>query len=496
MLLRWLCVVVFFMLGVFSVVVLGKDKQFMVIVVGVGLVGLSVVYELQKDGWQVMVFEVWLQVGGCFGLVISEWVGNQKVQFMFNVYLDIFKLKLVLVLDFVCIFSYLIDGLYYSSSDFVFKQLNVVVDFKCFELILDDFLVLIFDLFNFVLSNILFVFDQMNVVCWLDKLNLLLIVCLLVNQCICLCYDELLCLLLFYFVQQGCVYCGVDDCDLCVVCLFGGSQVLVEVFVKQIKMIKIKFKVLSIVQVKDGVVVKVGSEIYKVDYVVFVVLLKVFGQIQMILFLSGIQMFVLKGINYGWCDQILLKFKCLVWDDKLCFFGEIFSDQGLGMIWVELVLKGGVNVLINLFGDNVCVLQVFGDWQMVDQVLICMNKFYLKMCGVFVGYEICCYSVDLGIGGFYLVYGLGQVMCFWWIWEQLLLWVVFVGEYIDVLYFGIIEGVLCSGKCVVSQVCDLYVGKMLVIEGVLMVVKVEKVVVLMIGGEKKNLFVWFICLFD
>ncbi|WP_252719587.1 hypothetical protein, partial [Acinetobacter baumannii] len=79
-------------------------------------------------------------------------------------------------------------------------------------------------------------------------------------------------------------------------------------------------------------------------------------------------MSALKGTNYGWRDQILLKFKRPVWDDKSRLSGEIFSDQGLGMIWVEPAMKGGANVLINLSGDNARVLQAFGDRQMVDQV--------------------------------------------------------------------------------------------------------------------------------
>ncbi|WP_438881934.1 FAD-dependent oxidoreductase, partial [Bacillus cereus group sp. Bce001] len=83
-----------------------------------------------------------------------------------------------------------------------------------------------------------------------------------------------------------------------------------------IKTIKTKSKVSSIVQAKDGVAVKAGSETYKDDYVVLAVALKALGQIQMTPSLSGTQMSALKGTNYGWRDQILLKFKRPVWDDK------------------------------------------------------------------------------------------------------------------------------------------------------------------------------------
>lgn len=92
----------------------------------------------------------------------------------------------------------------------------------------------------------------MNAARWLDKLNLSPTARLLVNQRIRSRYDEPSRLSLLYLAQQGRAYRGVDDRDLRAARLPGGSQVLAEAFVKQIKTIKTKSKVSSIVQARTA----------------------------------------------------------------------------------------------------------------------------------------------------------------------------------------------------------------------------------------------------
>jgi monoamine oxidase len=139
--------------------------------------------------------------------------------------------------------------------------------------------------------------------------------------------------------------------------------------------------------------------------------------------------------------------------------GEIFSNTGLGMLWIEPALKGGANVVINLSGDNARVMQAFGDKQMVDQVLIRLHAFYPQARGSFTGYEIRRYSTDPSTGGAYLAFGPGQISKFWRLWERPVQRVAFAGEHTDTLYPGTLEGALRTGQRAANQVEDLAAGK-------------------------------------
>jgi len=139
--------------------------------------------------------------------------------------------------------------------------------------------------------------------------------------------------------------------------------------------------------------------------------------------------------------------------------GEIYSNAGLGMMWIEPALKGGANVIINVSGDNARLLQTFGDKQMVDQVLIRLHTFYPLARGAFTGYEIRRYSTDPSTGGAYLAFGPGQISKFWRLWERPLQRVIFAGEHTDAMFPGTLEGALRSGERAASQAQDLLAGK-------------------------------------
>lgn len=447
------------LIGVSSGATLAKDKTPTAIVVGGGLAGLTAAYELQNKGWQVTLLEAKSGMGGRSGLATSEWIGNGKAQPVLNQYLDHFKLETLPAPEFVRTPGYLIDGEYFSAADLATKQPATAEALKRYEKTLDDLARSIDDPLNPQANSTLFALDQINVSSWLDKLQLPTTARQLINQQIRTRYDEPSRLSLLYFAQQNRVYRGVSDRDLRAARLPGGSPVLAQAFVKQLKTIKTSSPVTSIVQDKDGVTVKAGSVGYQADYVVMAVPLRALAKIQITPVLDTQHVAALRGTNYGWRDQLMLKFKQPVWESRSRMSGEIFSNAGLGMLWIEPALKGGANVVINLSGDNARLLQAFGDKQMVDQVLIRLHAFYPQARGAFTGYEVKRYSTDAGTGGAYLAYGPGQISKYWRLWERPVQRIAFAGEHTDALYPGTLEGALRSGQRAASQVQDLLAGK-------------------------------------
>jgi len=453
----WLRACALVMLGLFSVSALAKDKT--AIVIGGGLSGLTAAYELQSKGWQVTLLEAKSSLGGRSGMATSEWIGNDKTQPVLNKYVSNFKLSTTPAPEFVRTPGYLIDGEYFSAADLATKQPATAEALKRFDKTLDDLARSIDDPLNPAANNTLHALDQINVSSWLDKQNLPATARQLINQQIRTRYDEPSRLSLLYFAQQSRVYRGVSDRDLRASRLVGGSPVLAQAFVKQLKTIKTNSPVSAIIQDKDGVTVKVDSVGYKADYVVLAVPLRALNKIQMTPALDAQHLAAIKGTNYGWRDQIMLKFKTPVWESKARMSGEIYSNTGLGMLWIEPALKGGANVVINLSGDNARVMQAFGDKQMVDQVLIRLHAFYPQARGSFTGYEIRRYSTDPSTGGAYLAFGPGQISKFWRLWERPIQRVTFAGEHTDTLYPGTLEGALRTGQRAASQVEDLAAGK-------------------------------------
>jgi len=459
MLSGWLRACALVMVGLVSAQAQAVDKPHTAIVVGGGLAGLTAAYELQNKGWQVTLLEAKPVVGGRSALVGSEWIGNAKAQPVLNQYLDRFKLKPVPAPEFVRTPGYLIEGEYFSAADLAAKQPATAEAIKRYEAALDDMAKSITDPENPAANSTLFALDQINVANWLDRLNLPPTARQLINQQIRTRYDEPSRLSLLYLAQQSRVNRNVDERDRRAARLPGGSAMLVDEFVKQLKVIKTNSPVSAINQDKDGVTVKVGSVGYEAEYVVLAVPLRALSKIQLTPALDAQHQGALKSTNYGWHDQIMLKFKNPVWDSKARMSGEVYSNTGLGMLWIEPALKGGANAVINLSGDNARIMQAFGDKQMVDQVLIRLHAFYPQARGAFTGYEIRRSSVDPSTGGAYLAFGPGQISKYWRLWEKPLQRVAFAGEHTDSLYPGTLEGALRTGQRAASQVQDLAAGK-------------------------------------
>ncbi|SEL19852.1 monoamine oxidase [Atopomonas hussainii] len=420
------------------------------IVVGAGLAGLSSAYELEKAGWQVTVLEARDEVGGRSGPQSGEWIGSKSAMPVLHNYIDLFKLSTHKAPGEVQRPAFLVNGQYLTESELA-KQLPR--DAQAIDKVRAELATLaqkITDPSNPAPDRDLLTLDQTTVARWLDGQGLPPTARALVNQMLRSRFDEPSRISLLYLLQQYSVYQQIGESERRAARLNGGSGVLAQAFAKRVRQIKTGQWVSRVQQQGEHVVVQAGKHEYRADYVVLSVPLPALGKISLSPSLDPLRSAAIKDINYGWRDSMLLKFKKPVWGQTR-LSGEIYSDEGLGVIWLEPALKGGANLMVTLAGDNARLLQTLGDRQVVDQVLFKLDKRYPGARAAFKGYEVTRPGKDPLAGGAWLAYGPGEMSRYWGLWEKPMGRMYFAGEHTDKLFPGTLEGALRSGQRVAQQ---------------------------------------------
>ncbi|MCJ8169595.1 flavin monoamine oxidase family protein [Atopomonas sediminilitoris] len=420
------------------------------IVVGGGLAGLSSAFELERAGWQVTVLEARDAVGGRIGPQSGEWIGSKAAMPVLHNYIELFDLNTHAAPGEVQRPAFMVNGQYLTESELAKAYPRDAAALDKVRQALQQLSQQVADPSNPAPDRELLQLDQTTVARWLDGQGLPPTARALINQIIRSRFDEPSRISLLYLLQQFSVYQQIGDSQRRAERLSGGANVLAQAFAKRVKVVKTGQWVSRVAQQGEQVSVTAGKQTYSADYVVLTVPLPALGKISLSPSLDALRSTAIKDINYGWRDTVLLKFKKPVWGSAR-LSGEIYSDQGLGVLWLEPALKGGANVLVTLAGDNARLLQTLGDRQVVDQVLFKLDKRYPGARAAFTGYEVVRPGKDPLAGGAWLAYGPGEMSRYWGLWEKPMGRIYFAGEHTDKLFPGTLEGALRSGQRVAAQ---------------------------------------------
>lgn len=411
-----------------------------VVVVGGGLAGLSAAHQLQEQGWQVTVLEAQQAVGGRSALPAMEWVTNATVYPQTARYLKEFGLTTNAQKASP---SYWIDGAVIGATALATQNSQIAVDLATYRTRLSALAKQLNDPLQPLDQPIMKALDEVSVKRWLDQLALSPLARALVDQEIKARYEEPARLSLLFLVQQERAF-GADPRTLNTLRINGGSAALAKALAKALKTVHTATRVSAITQSAQGVRIEADGRTYTADYAVLAVPLAALAKIKLTPELPVLQKEALSQLRYGWHDQIRLNFKQPFWGTAP-LQGSFISNQGLGVFSIEPGTKDSVELLLQLSGDNARLLKSFHDRQLVDQILIRLDRQYPGARAAFTGYELRRSSTNSDLAGAYLNYAPGDISRYWNVWQAPLGRIAFAGEHADALYPGTIEGALRSG---------------------------------------------------
>jgi len=439
-----------------------------IIVVGAGLSGLTVAYELEKNGHDVTVLEASSRIGGRMYTLYDQFEQGQfaeaggelldavHVHNNLHNYIQQFGLQLEEVG-----YDHVDEGAYFLDGQLIpYDQLKKVMGRKVnreFNRFWDELAALGEQVQNPKKpqkSANAAQLDAMSVADWLDSLALIPHARTLADQYITGEYDSPEALSALFLAQQVKTYANVKDKHVEIFRISGGNSLLPKAFAQNIKgNIKLNMPVTDIQQTKTGVRVIANGDAFKADYAVVTTSLPAMRNIRFIPALPAKKAQATQELNYGAHTKVMLQYSKRFWLDNN-LGGDTASELPIGWTWEATDQQAGSTGILIAYssGKHADANRFATEAELIEQMRSQVQVMYPESSRLFIKAEVQSWNRETWTQGGYTAYGPGQVTQFWGVFKQPFGKVYFAGEHTDNLYPGYLEGAVRSGQRVARQI--------------------------------------------
>ncbi|NOU52316.1 NAD(P)-binding protein [Pseudoalteromonas sp. JBTF-M23] len=438
------------------------------IVVGAGLAGLTAAYELEQQGFAVIILEARDRIGGRVatiemgtqtGEIGGELIDGETVHKELHRYATLFNVELADVgydgdIDEG---AYYIDGQLVSYKEFDNNYDKAVVnDYQRFKDSMKQLADAVPDPENPAQLPQAKEYDRVTVQSWLNELQLHPTAKQMAEQFVRGEFDEPSDLSLLHLAQYAKVYENVSDDDVESSRFLKGGRAMTQAYKDNINgEIILNQAVTHIQQVENKIMVTTATnKSYTSDVIVVTVPLKVLSKIAFSPALPEALTQAADNINYGTHSKVLLRYSKRFWLDKKLGGDTVVASLPTGWTWETTERQGGEGGILIAYtsGDFSEIQKHWTDQQIINARLDEIEQMYPGSSDYFIEAKAQNWLNEQWTQGGYLAYGPGQVSEYWKLFYAPVGRVYFAGEHTDTLYLGYMEGAVRSGVRVAEQI--------------------------------------------